>query len=414
MAYWLQCIECSRKYEKRDIVYTCPHCNGLFEVKYDLDEVSKIIAGHEEFKRRNQGIWSYREILPIEKETNPISLQEGGTPLYHCKKLGNELGIKKLYVKHEGMNPSGSFKDRGISVGVTKAIALNFDAVACASTGNTSASLAMYSAYAGIKCFVLLPEGAVAIGKVSQAMIHGAEIIKIKGNFDFALELVKSLTTDPEKGIYLLNSVNPFRLEGQKTIGFEIFEQLGEVPDNIVVPTGNAGNISAIWKGIKEFKYLGFIEKIPRMISIQSKGASPIVRAIKNNYEKIQPILAPETIATAIRIGNPVNAPKALRAIKESNGIALAVYDEEIIQAQKDLARLEGIGVEPASAASIAGVKNLFKNGQIDKDEKTVCIATGHVLKDPDEIVAVCKEPMKLFEDEESLRAFVEKRLSSF
>jgi threonine synthase len=309
-------------------------------------------------------------------------------------------------VKHEGMNPTGSFKDRGMTVGVSKALELGMSTVACASTGNTSAALAIYGAKAGIPVVVLLPEGKVALGKIAQALMHGAKVLSIRGNFDDALALVRILCI--QKKIYLLNSINPYRLEGQKTIGFEIADQLGfKVPDRIVLPVGNAGNITAIYKGFKEFEKLGITDSLPKMTGIQAEGANPIVRAIKSGAPEITPEDKPETVASAIRIGNPVNAKKALSAIRESGGTAESVTDEEILAAQKDLARLEGIGVEPASAASVAGLKKLVEMGTVGRDEIVVCITTGHLLKDPQTVIDCCEKPIVVDADIKSIREAV-------
>jgi len=306
-------------------------------------------------------------------------------------------------VKVEGSNPTGSFKDRGMSVGITKAMELGVATVGCASTGNTSASLAAYAARAGLKCIVLLPSGKVALGKLAQAMFHGAEVLSVNGNFDEALEAVTALALEGE--LYLLNSINPFRLEGQKSIGFEIVHDLGwRSPDRIMLPVGNAGNISAIWKGIHEFYEAGFIEDLPMMTGIQAEGACPITNAVKKGVEEIIPVENPETVATAIRIGAPVSALKALRAIYESDGTSEKVNDEEILDAQKLLARTEGIGVEPASASSIAGLRKMVESGEIDNGEDVVCIVTGHLLKDPNTAINACKEPINIEPNIESLK----------
>ncbi|ENN95604.1 threonine synthase [Methanocaldococcus villosus KIN24-T80] len=399
-----RCIECGKTYKKEDIVYTC-ECGGLLEVVYDYEEIKEKIS-KETFKKREPGVWRYIEFLPIEDMSKIISLQEGNTPLYRCKNLEKELNVKELYVKNEGANPTGSFKDRGMTVGVSVANELNIKSVGCASTGNTSASLAAYSAKANMKCIVLLPEGKVALGKLAQAMFYGAKVIQIRGNFDDALEIVKKLAD--ERLIYLLNSVNPFRLEGQKTIAFEICERLNyNVPDRVIVPVGNAGNISAIWKGFKEFYITGLIDELPKMTGIQAEGAKPIVEAFKKKKLEIEPYKNPETVATAIRIGNPVNAKKALKAIYDSNGYAEAVSDREIIEAQKLLARKEGIFVEPASASSIAGLKKLLEEGVIDRDERIVCITTGHGLKDPDIAIRESEEPIKVEADLEKIKSLL-------
>jgi len=398
--YHLECIRCRRKYDGSEVRYTCS-CGGLLDVVYEYSTIELT----KESLKAPVSVWKYRALLPVDRE-QPITLQEGGTKLYRVDRIAENLGLKEVYVKHEGMNPTGSFKDRGMTVGVTKALELGMKTVACASTGNTSASLAVYGARAGILAVVLLPSGKVALGKLAQALMHGAKVLSIKGNFDDALKLVCQLCES--EGFYLLNSVNPYRLEGQKTIAFEIADQLSwDTPDSVVLPVGNAGNISAIYKGFKELKELGFIPDIPRMIGIQAEGASPIVKAIKNNTSNITPEPKPETVATAIRIGNPVNAEKALVAIRESGGTAETVSDEEIIQAQRELAILEGIGVEPASASSIAGLKKLVEMGVVERDEKVVCITTGHLLKDSQHVLNVCPKPIEVDASIEAVRKAV-------
>ncbi len=394
--YRLVCVHCAATYAPDQIIYTCERCGHLLTVEYDLDGID---VSRDEWDRRPLSVWRYREILPVRGE--PVSLQEGGTPLYRLTKIGEELGLRELYAKHEGMNPTGSFKDRGMTVGVSMALELGLTSVACASTGNTSASLAAYAAKGGIPCVVLLPAGKVALGKVAQALMHGARVISIRGNFDRALEMVHELCIS--HGLYLLNSVNPYRLEGQKTIGFEVIDQLGGVPDRIVLPVGNAGNISAVYKGLRELEALGFIDRLPMMTGIQAEGSQPVVKAIEQNLDELIPEPEPETVATAIRIGAPVNAEKALVAIRATGGTAAAVTDDEILRMQRDLARKEGIGVEPASAASVAGVRRLAEQGLIDKDERIVCVVTGHLLKDPETVVRQCESPLEIDADLHSL-----------
>ena len=394
--YHLACVNCGATFPADEILYNCTKCGHLLTVKYPLDEINVTRAA---WNRRPLSVWRYKELLPVHGE--PVTLQEGGTPLYHLKKLGGEMGIPLLYAKHEGMNPSGSFKDRGMTVGVSMALQLGKKSVACASTGNTSASLAVYAAKAGIPAVVLLPAGKVAVGKVAQALMHGAKVISIRGNFDRALEMVHDLCLS--HGLYLLNSINPYRLEGQKTIGFEAIDQLGQVPDRIVLPVGNAGNISAVYKGLLELQDLGFIDRLPMMTGIQAQGSSPIVRAIRENLPVVIPEPYPETVATAIRIGAPVNAEKALTAIRKTGGLAEWVTDDEILRMQRNLARKEGIGVEPASAASVAGIRKLAENGMIDRDERIVCVVTGHLLKDPDTVIKQCEPPTEIDADLPSL-----------
>jgi threonine synthase len=397
--YKVECIKCGARFSKEDIVYTCRKCGGLLDIKYDYPDidVARVVGA------KGQGVWKYRILLPFAEDTKPVTINEGNTPLYRCDRLAKSIGITDLWVKHEGLNPSGSFKDRGMTVGVTKAMELGVKGVACASTGNTSASLAIFAAKAGIPCYVLLPKGKVALGKVAQAMMHGAKIFSIRGNFDDALRIVRVICE--EEKLYLLNSVNPYRLEGQKTIAFEVVEKLEwKVPDRVVLPVGNAGNISAIFKGFLELRTLGITSSIPKMTGIQAEGAKPVVNAFKEDKAEIIPEDNPETIASAIRIGNPVNAAKALHAIRTSGGVAESVTDEEITEAQLELARLEGIGVEPASAASIAGLKKLVALGEIDRDEKIVCITTGHLLKDPERVIRICEAPKEVEADVDVVR----------
>jgi threonine synthase len=398
----LECIECGKKLDLSTVANTCS-CDGLLEIAYELSEVHFSL---EEQAAIPPHVWKYRELLPIAGV--PISLKEGGTPLYRCTRLEEACGIKELYVKHEGMNPTGSFKDRGMTVGVSRAAELGIKTVACASTGNTSASMAIYAAKAGMKAIVLLPTGYVALGKVAQALMHGAKVLAINGNFDDALLLIQRACS--EKGFYLLNSVNPYRLEGQKTIAFEIVDQLASydverVPDRVIVPVGNAGNISAIYKGFREFRELDIIRDVPMMTGIQASKSAPIVDAFRRGLAEIEPVANPHTLATAIRIGNPINAPKALRAIRHSDGFAESVTDREILQAQKDLARLEGIGVEPASAASLAGLRKLLAQGVIDRDEVVVCVATGHLLKDPEAVMKASSPPIEVDADYDTIYA---------
>jgi threonine synthase len=394
--YHLECIKCGAKYPADEVIYTCKKCDGLLDVVYDH---TNIHLTRDDLKGP-LSVWKYKALLPVGRE--PVTLKEGGTPIYHMRKIGGEIGLKEAYAKHEGMNPSGSFKDRGMTVGVTKALELGMKSVACASTGNTSASLAVYGARAGVPVIVLLPQGKVALGKVAQALMHGAKVLSVKGNFDDALRLVRELCV--ENGIYLLNSINPYRLEGQKTIGFEIVDYFGwEVPDRIILPVGNAGNITAIFKGLNEMKKLGIIDRIPKMTGIQAEGSAPIAKAIKSGAKDITVEGHPETVATAIRIGDPVNAVKALNAIRSSRGTAETVTDAEILRAQKMLAVKEGIGVEPASAASVAGLIKLRNMGVIEDDERVVCVVTGHLLKDPETVIKNCDQPIEVEADKAAI-----------
>ena len=397
-----QCINCGSSYVIDEIVYFCKKCGDLLEVKYDSGELDRAVK-KSEWRIAPLAVWRYREFMPIKDSSKIVSLNEGGTGLHLCQRLGKHLGIKQLYVKNEGENPTGSFKDRGMTVGVTKAVELGVKSVICASTGNTSASLAAYAAKAGLQCSVLIPSGKIAYGKLAQAMIYGAKVIQVRGNFDQTLDVVLKLS-EKHRSIYLLNSINPFRIEGQKSLAYEICDQLNqESPDRVVVPVGNAGNISAIWKGFTEFHELGVVKVLPKMTGIQAVGAAPIAQAIKNGSDTIVPVGKPETLATAIRIGAPVSWKKALIAIRESSGTAETVTDAEILAAQKLLARVEGLFVEPASASSIAGLKKLVENGDVDKDERVVCVTTGHGLKDPDTAVQMSEKPIEVDAEMEAI-----------
>jgi threonine synthase len=336
----------------------------------------------------------YKRYLPFTRRTPIITLQEGNTPLILSNTLSKIVGRNaKVYLKYEGLNPTGSFKDRGMTVAVSKAKEKGAKAVICASTGNTSASAAAYAATAQMQCVVLIPKGAIALGKMAQALIHGAKVIAIEGNFDTCLSLARQITE--HYPITLVNSINPDRIEGQKTGAFEICDKLGSAPDYHFIPVGNAGNITAYWKGYKEYKKAGKIKSLPKMCGFQAAGAAPIVRkkVVKN----------PQTLATAIKIGNPASWQKAETARDESGGLINMVSDEEIISAYKFLAGEEGIFVEPASAASVAGLLKLTKQGFFrDAIRNTqyaiqiVCVLTGHGLKDPDRAIATIKKPKVL------------------
>lgn len=320
----------------------------------------------------------YASFLPITPDTPRMSLGEGFTPLIHARNLGRAIGCPSLYLKFEGANPTGSFKDRGMVVAVARALERGVRAVICASTGNTSASAAAYGAAAGLEVVVVLPEGKIAAGKLLQAQVARARVVQIEGNFDDALRIVRELTDqpDPDHPVALVNSVNPDRLEGQKTAAFEVCEDLGGAPDYLAIPVGNAGNISAYWMGFTEYRDAGFVETAPVLLGFQAEGAAPLALG--------RPVPQPETVATAIRIGAPASADKALRARDESGGRIDVVSDDQILAAQRDLARMEGVFCEPASAASVAGVRRLAAEGVIDPGATIVCVLTGHGLKDPD------------------------------
>lgn len=318
----------------------------------------------------------YQEFLPVTEATPIISLNEGNTPLILAEALPQELKLKdiRIYYKFEGLNPTGSFKDRGMTLAISKAVEEKAAAVMCASTGNTSASAAAYASRCGLKCFVLIPEGKIAKGKLLQAYRYGAKTLMIKGNFDQALEIVKEMTGDGK--ITLVNSINPYRIEGQKTAAFEIVDDLGDAPEYHAIPVGNAGNITAYWKGYKEYKKAGKNDMLPKMLGFQAEGSAPIVKG--------HPIAKPETIATAIRIGNPASWQGALQARNESSGLIDAVTDEEIGWAYRFIAEREGIFAEPASAAAVAGVRKLARQGYFQSGTRIVITLTGSGLKDPD------------------------------
>lgn len=321
-------------------------------------------------------IETYRKFLPVTDDTPIVTFYEGNTPLIYAKKL-SELTNCQIYLKYEGANPTGSFKDRGMCMAITKAVEKKMKAVVCASTGNTSASAAAYAAKAGLDCVVIIPKGKIALGKLAQAMIYGAKVFEVDGNFDQALNLVREL--GEKYPIEIVNSINPYRIEGQKTGAFEICDQLDAVPDYQYIPVGNAGNITAYWKGYKEYFENKIISKLPKMLGFQAAGAAPIVLG------KI--IEHPETIATAIRIGNPASWKTAVAAAEESNGSISSVTDEEILHAYNLVAASEGVFCEPASAASIAGLLKTRNENKIPDHSVVVCILTGHGLKDPDTAV---------------------------
>ncbi len=338
------------------------------------------------FRNRYTGIIEqYRDRLPVHDDTRIISLGEGNTPLIRLNNIPRDLQDKvDIYVKYEGLNPTGSFKDRGMTMAVTKAVEAGSRAIICASTGNTSAAAAAYAARAGITCFVLIPDGKIALGKLAQAMIHGAVVIQIKGNFDAGMQLVKDVAG--EAPVTIVNSINPFRLQGQKTAAFEIIEELGAAPDYHCLPVGNAGNITAHWMGYSEYAEHGIVNNRPRMVGYQAAGSAPFIQG--------KMVDNPETIATAIRIGHPQSWDKAWLVQKESNGWFDACTDEEILAAQKLLAHKEGVFCEPASAISLAGALRDVKSGKIPAGSRIVCTLTGHGLKDPDTAIKQSSTPL--------------------
>ena len=383
MTSMLRCIACGRIYS-RGTRFRCD-CGDLLDVEHGLIDVT-----HETFDSRlgqadrpyNSGVWRFKELVnPGIDDALIVSRPEGNTNIYNHSRLREYTGLSHVAVKHEGENPTGSFKDRGMTVGISEAVAMDAKMVACASTGNTSASLAAYAAQAGLKCAVFIPEGNIAYGKLAQALAYGADVLQVKGNFDDAMRVVQEASV--ELGLYLLNSVNPWRIEGQKSIIFELLQQRNwNPPDWVVVPAGNLGNTSAFGKAIREAEALGLIDRMPRIASIQAEGSNPFYRMWKSEDTSLTP-MKPDTVATAIKIGNPVSWKKALRAIKDTRGVVSQVSDQEIMDA-KAIVDGCGIGCEPASAASVAGAAKLVREGVIDMDEDVVCILTGNLLKDPD------------------------------
>ena len=373
----LRCIGCGREYGSDVPSFRCTGCSDLLELVK-----TRPLRRERLFLEGQRGVWRYRAALPV--GGRPVSMGEGGTPLVKSAQMAASAGVGDLYFKVEGQNPTGSFKDRGMTVAVTRAVQSKARVLICASTGNTSASLAAYAARAGLKSAVVIPAGKVAKGKLVQAVACGASIIRVGGNFDRALEMAVAAGAELP-WLYLVNSMNPYRVEGQKTCAYEIYEQLGgRAPDYVVLPVGNAGNISAVWKGFKELVSWGIIRKAPKLVGVQASGASPIARAIREGSDSITPVEEPETEASAIRIGRPVSWKKALRAIRESGGTAVEVTDDQIRRARAGLASREGVFVEPASAAPVAGLTEL--KGRVRKDDAVVCINTGHGLKDQESV----------------------------
>lgn len=344
----------------------------------------------------------YREHLPVGPSTPEVDLDEGSTPLVPSRNIGRALGLKHLYFKYEGLNPTGSFKDRGMVVAVAKALEAGSKVLICASTGNTSASMAAYAARTGVRAIVVVPSGAgraqgappaIAMNKLSQALMYGAKVVTLKGNFDSALETVRDLAS--HYPVALMNSINPHRIEGQKTAAFEVVDSLGDAPDYLVLPVGNAGNITAYWKGFREYHRAGRATRLPRMVGAQAEGAAPIVDG--------HPVADPKTVASAIRIGNPASWEGATTARDESGGLIAAVTDTEILSAQIRLASSEGLFAEPASAAPLALLFRLVREGKIDKDAITVVVLTGSGLKDPDAALKNVEPPIELDGDARTL-----------
>ena len=386
---WLACIACDQTYAVDDLRYACD-CGALLSVERRASRYGLLSPEILQARALSQkpldvsGVWKYREVILTLDSKHVVTHPEGRTHLYFRQSLADACGVEDLRFKHEGENPTGSFKDRGMTVAVSRAKSMGLHSVACASTGNTSAALAAYAAHAGMRAVVLVPAGKIAVGKLAQAIGYGATVIAVKGDFDAAMHLVQEAAKS--LGLYLVNSLNPFRLEGQKTIILEMLEQLsGQEPDWVVVPAGNLGNTSAFGKALREAHTAGWIQRMPRILSVQAAGANPFATSFKSGLRELHPIKA-ETIATAIRIGDPVNWPKARRAITETQGYVTDVSDDEIMTAKRAI-DASGVGCEPASAATMAGVKKMVSAGVIKTKERVVCVLTGHMLKDPDAVL---------------------------
>jgi threonine synthase len=392
---YLECIEgaCRLRQDAKKELHLCARCGGLLEVKYELDPFDPEKLRHTWHQRRlsgepidRSGVWRFRELIPfLEPGARVISLSEGSTPVVGTRRAGWWAGPVHLTIKHQGNNPTGSFKDLGMTACITRADSRSVRLVACASTGNTSSSMAAYAARAGMKALLFVPYRQISAAKLAQALDFGALAVEVGDTFDEAFRLLREIA--PEFGLYLVNSVNPFRIEGQKTIVAELMEQRAwRPPDYIVVPGGNLGNASAIGKGLRELKELGFIEKVPRILVIQAAGANPFYRTWTAGSEELIPTDEPHTEATAIRIGHPANWKKADRVLKWSGGFCESVTDEEISEAKRVLAE-DGVGCEPASAATIAGVRKLVRAGRIERHADVVCVLTGNQLKDTEYIM---------------------------
>jgi threonine synthase len=395
-----RCIRpgCTAIFSIRERIYVCPGCGGPLEIQIDIKNVESPLALRNKWTERAasqvpqdcSGVWRYRELLPFSFDAPIVTLAEGSTPLYDAPRCSEYSGLLSLRLKHQGCNPTGSFKDTGMTTAVTQAVLLGARTVACASTGNTAASLAAYAARAKLQCAILVPSGQITPAKLAQSMDYGAVICEIDGNFDACMRLIQELGDDPS--IYIANSINPFRIEGQKTVAFELMGQCAwEVPDHVVVPGGNMGNSSAFGKGFDELFRLGMIDRLPKLSIIQAEGAAPLAhlfatfdrnQSADNIPDTLVPVEHPQTLATAIKIGSPVSWKKALRAVLQSHGHIITVSEQEIADAKAMIGR-DGIGCEPASATTVAGIRKLVAAGHIRRDESAVAVLTGHVLKDP-------------------------------
>ena len=399
------CIEpnCGATYALAERLYVCPRCNGLLDVERDAEAAADAETLRAVWAKRlasfaprdRSGVWRYRELLPFADDAPVVTLAEGNTPLYDAPRAALYCSLRALALKHQGCNPTGSFKDTGMTTAVTQALILGAQTVVCASTGNTAASLAAYAARARLQCAILVPRGQISHAKLAQSLDYGAAVLELDGNFDDAMRVIRELAED--ESIYLVNSINPFRIEGQKTIAAELLEQRGwRVPDHVVVPGGNLGNSAALGKGFRELFALGLIDRLPRLSVIQAEGAAPFARFFARAFEAtapreleqilsddFTPVEHPRTLATAIKIGAPVSWKKALRAVIGTGGHVLSVSEQEIADAKAVIGR-DGVGCEPASATTVAGLKRLVAQGLVQSEEDVVAVLTGHVLKDTD------------------------------
>ncbi|MFN2532671.1 MAG: threonine synthase [Pyrinomonadaceae bacterium] len=403
-----RCIEptCRATYNIDARHYTCQICDGLLEIESDLTALAGLESLKEVWISRRQsqlpidrsGVWRFRELLPFAELNEVVSLEEGNTPLYDAPRTAEYAGLQSLRLKHQGNNPTCSFKDTGMTAAVTQAVVLGSELVMCASTGNTAASLAAYAARAGLSCAILVPTGQVSHAKLAQALDYGAIVLEIDGNFDTCMRLVREFSTDED--IYLVNSINPFRIEGQKTVAAELAEQLDwKLPDYLIVPGGNLGNSSAFGKGFRELHQLKLMERMPEIIVVQAEGAAPFARYFEEvstgQTTDLIPDPNPRTLASAIKIGDPVSWKKAWRAVRETRGRVITVTETEIADAKAIVGR-DGIGCEPASATTVAGIRKLVTSGLIDRAAKVVAVLTGHVLKDTDYVINYHKGSLKL------------------
>ncbi len=386
------CIDpaCGARFKLDERLYVCPGCSGLLDVALepaadpDPEKLRAVWTRRlSSFDARDRsGVWRYRELLPFAADAPIVTLAEGNTPLYDAPVSAAYCGLDALTLKHQGCNPTGSFKDTGMTTAVTQAVILGATTVVCASTGNTAASLAAYAARAHLRCAILVPRGQISHNKLAQSLDYGAAVLELDGNFDDAMRVIRELAED--ESIYLVNSINPFRIEGQKTVAAELLHQRGwRVPDHVVMPGGNLGNSSAIGKGFKELKDLGLIDRLPRLSVVQAEGAAPFASLFGSESDVLTPVEHPHTLATAIKIGAPVSWQKALRAVVDSGGSVLSVSEQEIADAKAIIGR-DGVGCEPASATTVAGIKQLVADGVIGSETDVVAVLTGHILKDTD------------------------------